>query len=267
MLNPALTASLRARDGDAARLIDRMTVKPPPGRAALIDQTIRRLKSHGIWQKLDVLWVMAAHDSQAARLNWKGNSSFDLTAVNSPTFTADRGYAGNGSTSYLNTNWVPSSSAVRYVQNDAMVFQYLNAGDDTVSDARVPTGTFGATGDVYVLPRAPAGGTRHRLNATGSQNVGSVSTGMGFTCGQRTSSTANEIFRNGASLGTASQASSGLPNVAPFICGANSGGSLIFPTNDRVAFCGYGASLTAPQQAAFYAIVYGHMRAVGAQHA
>jgi hypothetical protein len=38
-------------------------------RNAVIDTFIKALVSGGVWDKLDVLYVFAAHDSQAALLN------------------------------------------------------------------------------------------------------------------------------------------------------------------------------------------------------
>jgi hypothetical protein len=36
----------------------------------LIDALVGALKASAVWAKLDVLWVLAAADSQAARRNW-----------------------------------------------------------------------------------------------------------------------------------------------------------------------------------------------------
>ena len=247
---------------EAHALIARMSVRPDGARQHLISRMIVDLKSAGIWDKLDVLWVEAAHDEQASRLNWKNNSSFDLTAVNTPTFTADRGYAGNGTTSYLNTNWAPSTNAVNFTQDAASFGQYINGGTSAV-DVNCPFGIFGAN-SIYLIPRFTGDVTRMRVNTGTSQNVGSVSTSYGFSCAQRTSSTANEVFKNGASLGTASQASAGLAAVNAYIGGLNNAPSLTLPTNHRHALNYFGANLSTAQHAAFYAIAQTYMVAVGA---
>lgn len=51
-------------------LVARMEIAPSAARKKLIDDLIVELKSWGIWQKLDLLYILAAHDAQAARLNW-----------------------------------------------------------------------------------------------------------------------------------------------------------------------------------------------------
>ena len=37
----------------------------------LIDKAIGQLKMAGVWGKLDALYLLAAHTSQAALVNWK----------------------------------------------------------------------------------------------------------------------------------------------------------------------------------------------------
>ncbi len=51
---------------------------------------------------MDALYLMAVGGSQSARQNWIANN-YNLSAISSPTFTVDRGFTGNGSTSYLDT--------------------------------------------------------------------------------------------------------------------------------------------------------------------
>ena len=82
---------------EALSLFSRMTVAPSEGRKNAINNFITALKNSGIWSTLDYLHVMAAHDQQAAMLNWVGASAYNLTPVGSPTFVADVGFSGNGS--------------------------------------------------------------------------------------------------------------------------------------------------------------------------
>ena len=57
-----------------------------------------------------MLKVQAAHSSQAALLNWV-STSYPSSTVNSPTFTTDRGYAGDGVSSYVASGYVPSADS------------------------------------------------------------------------------------------------------------------------------------------------------------
>jgi hypothetical protein len=77
-------------------LIGRMSAEPSRGRKAAINRLIGRLKERGLWQspKIDALYVLAAHDSNAHLLNWFANNA--ATAAGGPIFTVDRGSAGDG---------------------------------------------------------------------------------------------------------------------------------------------------------------------------
>lgn len=101
----------------AAGVCSRMTVQPTWARRALIEACIKSLIDGGVWEKLDGLYVMAAHDAQAARLNWVGGMQ-DLTAVNAPTFQIDRGYTGDGAAAYLDTN-TAANGLERFTATDA----------------------------------------------------------------------------------------------------------------------------------------------------
>ena len=104
---------------EAQALFARMTTEPDATRKGLINTLIGSLITAGVWSKLDALYVMAAHDAQAARQNWIADA-FNLTAVSSPAFTLDRGYQGDGSSSYLETGFNPTTATTpKFAQNSA----------------------------------------------------------------------------------------------------------------------------------------------------
>jgi hypothetical protein len=265
-VRPALANIITARVPEADLLIDTMTVRPQGNRAFLISDTIRRLKAADIWSRLDVLWMLAAHDAQAARLNWKNPASFALTAVNSPTFTADRGYAGDGTTSYLDTSFVIGTHAVQYTRDSASLGAYLNAGTDTAAGVAyggvidgVGTGAFGQ-------PITATNKLRGRVNAAGSgETPSTVLTRLGLSVLDRAISTDMVGYRNGASLGSVASASVPVPvTLSCWWCGVNNGLTLASPLDNRIAMGFYGASLTATQHTALYNIINAHLRAIGA---
>ena len=101
---------------------------------------IEAFKTANIWSKMDIFYVFANDGSKEfATLNWKNPNAHQCTLVNSPTFTSNDGFLGNGTSSYIDTNFNPASSGVNYTLNDASIFTYnktyvLNAfisGTDT----------------------------------------------------------------------------------------------------------------------------------------
>jgi len=67
---------------ETAGLLARMSVPPSPARRTHIDTLVKSLIAAGLWTKLDALYLLAAHDAQAARLNlvpWTGTVTNALT--------------------------------------------------------------------------------------------------------------------------------------------------------------------------------------------
>src|SRR5262252_6152224 len=74
-----------AYDSASLAIFAAFSTPPDTTRKGVIDTCVRALKSAGVWTKLDVLYLFAAADSQAARVNWKNPGTYDGTATNSPT--------------------------------------------------------------------------------------------------------------------------------------------------------------------------------------
>jgi Glycosyl hydrolases family 16 len=105
--NPTIPTGTQA---ETTALLAAMNVQPNQTRINLINTLIASLKSYttslnpsmSLWQALDFLYLEAAHDKQAARINWK-NPSQAGTEVGNPVFVTDRGYTGALNTSYIDT--------------------------------------------------------------------------------------------------------------------------------------------------------------------
>ena len=74
---------LRAYQAESLTLFAAMTVAPSVTRRHAIDDLIAALKTAGAWTKLDRLYMLAAHDSQAAYLDWKTPGTDSLVATDS----------------------------------------------------------------------------------------------------------------------------------------------------------------------------------------
>lgn len=128
-------------DTDYQAVLDRSTTlgytAPSEAQRILQNTLVEDLKAAGVWSKLDLLYVFATDgDSDYATLNWKAPSSHQVTKVNSPTFTADSGFNGDGSSAYLDTNFNIANHATNYTQNNASTFTYFQS-DLTQTDFAV----------------------------------------------------------------------------------------------------------------------------------
>jgi hypothetical protein len=116
-------------DADYQAVLDYATTQgytlPSAGQQTLQNQLLVDLKAGGIWSKLDTFAVFATDgDSDFALIDWKRLS--DYTAVNSPTFTTNEGFTGNGTSSYIDTNFNPATQGTNYTLDDASRFYYVN---------------------------------------------------------------------------------------------------------------------------------------------
>jgi len=89
-------------------LLEAMDPRPAHWRVHVEDRFISALKQAGVWTKLGVLYVLATHASQPARLNWKDPANYALSLIGSPTFTVDEGYR-TASSSVLDTGLSPGA--------------------------------------------------------------------------------------------------------------------------------------------------------------
>lgn len=99
------------------------------------------MKANGVWAKLDVFYVFAVDNNASAfaTLNWKNPNANQSTLVSSPTFVNNGGFQGNGTSSYIDTNFNPSTQGVNYTLNSASMYFFPHA----LSGTSVMTGTMG----------------------------------------------------------------------------------------------------------------------------
>lgn len=259
-IGKAIFQSRGSYDAAASTLFAAMSSQPDTTRKGHINTAIVALKAAGIWALLDECWFMAAHDSQAGLLGWKRNK--DLVAVNAPTFTADRGYAGNGTTSYLNTQFIPSTHGVNYIRNDA------SAGVYSRTDSAVNVCDFGgdknSSNAFDFRVRYDASNGEVRVNSTTGPVGFSNANSLGLFVGRRTASNAIQAYKNGSSVATSTTASTVVLDIAFYIGGMNRAGVLTIPSSRQYAFAFVGASMSAGQQLDLFTAVEAYMDAIGA---
>jgi hypothetical protein len=201
-----------AFDADYQAVLDYATTQgytlPSAGQQTLQNQLVVDLKSAGIWSKLDTFAVFATDgDSDFALIDWIRLTQY--TAVNSPTFTTNEGFMGNGTSSYVDTNFNPSTSGVNYTLNDASRYFFPHA--------------FVATGRMD--GNTTSGNNSMRRSSLTSQTINTtnnLATSFDYTAVinpksiHRTSSLSVDLF-NGTVGTTGVQTSTGILNANQFL--------------------------------------------------
>jgi len=83
-------------------------------------------------EQFDYMRIYMGQTSESSLKNIIGNA-YHATLVNAVPFQAFAGFSGNGTSSYLRSNYVPSTNAVRLAQNDASFGVYINTSALTAS--------------------------------------------------------------------------------------------------------------------------------------
>lgn len=230
-------------------------IRPAPARIQLVNTLINRLLTAGIWQRLDLLYLLAAADTQCSLINIRNPGAFTAVPVNAPVFTADRGWAGDGATSYLRTQYTPSTNGANFALDDASLWLW---GVQDVQDASSDIGNAGNP-RASVQFRSTTNTMGLRVNDNSADAV-SNTIGNGFAGGQRRGSADKRRWLNGSQLGaTLTTASTGLPSLEQWICGVNNAG---FSTR-QIGAAAWGASLSGIE-AGFYDAMLAYMQGVGA---
>ena len=107
---------------------------PSSNTQTLQNTLLTSLKTGGVWDKLDILYVFAVDNnaSEFTTINWKNpnallNTPTQSTLINAPAFTNKAGFTGNGADNYINTNYNPATQSINYTLNDASRYYFPHA--------------------------------------------------------------------------------------------------------------------------------------------
>ena len=213
---------------------------------------------------LDGLYVLASNTTTTANLNLCG-TSFGLTAHNTPTFTANNGYTGNGSSTYLDPSYTPSTAGGNCTQNSCTV------GACSLTNSAAPganTALWGGedgSGNQTALFNLTTTSFTGEINGD-SYPANSVETNtQGAWVISRTVSTALTGYLNAVDQSfVGASTSTGLLAADLTIMAFNNNGSIENNTNNQVAYAFMGGGLNSTQVTAIYNRLHTYLSTVGA---
>lgn len=195
-------------DESSELLFSYMAVQPTAARKVVLNTFVTTLKSAGVWQKLDLLYVLAAHDAQAGRLNWIAPQTFPLVQSGTVTFTTDQGFTGNATDGRLDVSgtWTPG----QMTQNSAIAGCYVR----TAASYNGSTTYYSLyTGSGRILRRpATEANIEWRIN-DGTTGTTGVAGQTGHFAVRRTTSSERSLWREGSQVTTATATSTANGNV------------------------------------------------------
>lgn len=230
-------------------------------RLVIVDQFVFSEKAAGLWTLTDDYWGLWAENAAQALTSLKQRRLG--TAVNSPTFTPDRGYAGDGSTSYIDTGFNPSLHAVAMTPDSVRLVAY----------ERTYVGGSGCTAGVNsslnrALNLRSSGASMAANGAAATFSVSLPGVGM-IVSARRGPLVSDQVgFKNAISQVRsvdASAVATSLPVLPIFVHAVNNSGSPALFRATQVGFLAAGAALSDAQELAQYSNVQAWASSVGAQ--
>lgn len=220
--------------------------KPDIKSAIALDACISGLKTNGVWDKLDILYVFATSgDRDFAKINLKNPGTFNCTEAGSPTFATSQGFdAGLNSANYLTTGYNPSTNGINIGLNDVSIFswQYNTMSTDAVSKASIGCGSTTSNGLRLLPMRSTDAGVQYYTNSSTGVDT-SQGNGAGLLHADRSESGSHQVFFNAASIDSEADSSISVPNETVYILGSNIAGTNTDPVNDIISIAGIGSSL------------------------
>jgi hypothetical protein len=231
-------------------------------RYAIVGRFILAEKAAGLWTLTDDYLGLWAENAIQALTSLKQRRL--ATAVNSPTFTADRNYAF-GTPKYINTGFIPGTHAVAMSVSSVHheVYERTNVNGNspmgviTSGPNQINTQTR-SSGNAIVS--VMGGNATYTLPAT---------TSVGLTQSGRSGATTSDNYaaKNGVDMTrtvTYSSLGTFLPTHSTYIGGVNNAGVLSQAKAASVGYVSFGGKLNGTQRAARYANVLAWATAVGA---
>jgi hypothetical protein len=235
------------------------------GRLIIINTFIAAEQASGAWYLTDDYIGLWGENAPQALTSLKQRRL--ASAVNSPVFTADRGYVFNGTSNYINTNFTPSTNALEMSPNSIHfeVYERTNVNANTYAGG-VATTTNRAIG---IRPRV-TGNTFMQAGTNSATIALPAATSLGLTQTGRVGAATTDIYgaKNGADMVKTVQPTgvgATLPSNPITLAAVNSAGT---PGTFRAASLGYaamGSALSASQRLARYNAVQAWATSVGAQ--
>lgn len=127
-------AGFQYSNPEAKTIVEAMTVEPDDIRKAKIDTLVGTLKTQGIWSRLSNLYMLHAHDRQAARINWKNPAAFTLTENGTVNFTANVGASMANDTSCYDSGFVPATHGGAGIFATTDMSMFVRAVDNGVGN-------------------------------------------------------------------------------------------------------------------------------------
>lgn len=228
-----------------------------------VDTLVCGMVTDGTWSLIDALYILAVNSTGNAALNWV-STSFSLTKNGICTFTANAGYACDGSTGYLDTGLNPSTLIGNFSLNSALIgVCVLTSRTSPVDVGEIGASSVSFSTNAYINPFGSGSNFQGDLNAAGFPTATSTNA-QGSWIENRTSALSYDLYKNGSFLATLTDTSFALPNATVTIGGLNVGGTVGNFSSDQIAVGIIAGGMTSTQVGNVNSRIHTYLTTIGA---
>lgn len=216
-------------------------------RKVTVNNTILGLKSQGIWDELDCLYVWAAHSKLAGCVDWKNPStrSATLNSDYAGSFVADNYMVSNG-TFWVDTNFNPGNGGTYKFTRDGNSFGFYCKDTNNITanviDLSATTASNNGNELFFTSNFGISGNDNNTVNRTGVSL-----TQVGLAMVKRTGASAWEYQHDGydqySNTAKNTDASIAIPNLSFYQCCRNVNGTRSLFSQKRYCYTFFGSNL------------------------
>lgn len=239
-----------------ANLYQAFTTKPSIDTAKIQNELVVDLKTYGLWNKADIIYVTAQNTQQSATRNWINPYTVSyIVNTSNCLFTPYEGFTGDAaSNKYMTASYNPATNGVNYTLNSASLSVYsrlqIVAGNG-LSGTSVSTNYIRLGANI-------SGNFTGGLNTSSFASVANTITQGLFTIVRR-GSTETEGYINSVSVVNNSAASTSVPSNSLRILGTSSTST----SNNQISFVFMGGALSDTEVANMNTAIEKYMDAIG----
>jgi hypothetical protein len=243
-------------DPDAQAFFDRVTTAGgtlSTTEKTATNQLVLDMKSAGIWSSMKAVYPMVGASAAACAQNLK-SSSFTSTFSSGWTF-ASTGVTPNGTSSYMNSNFVASTNGLSYDNNHLSFYSRTSAQSGAIQFYEMGSGNSAGSDNLslFIRRNTDLAGYDSGDFATNRATFSNTN-GQGFYCGTAPTTT-SKYFKNGTSQVSKSLSVKSVSNLNIYIGAFNENNATTYYSPRECAFASMGLGLTDTQASNFYTAV------------
>jgi len=219
-----------------------------------LDTLVATLKFNNIWDKLYALYPFVGATQQSNKYNLINTGSFLLAFTGSWAYN-DNGISGNGTNTYANTSFNPTSSVSNFERNSSLA---IYTRTDTTSSGYDMGIEDNQSNRVYLISKNNGNKSSYSISTETPLVSAADQNGAGLFIGNISGSSSNnqKIFRNGTSIANQTNTTAIAANF-PLYIGANNfknTGVNAF-VSESFSLASIGKGLTDSEASTYYTIV------------